>query len=92
MFEKLYGFNIEYTKEQTLFQKNRYFWICISLRAIRRIKTDKNNNLDWDAWTHMSVNFIQFHPKILKKNIFLCDKGLQSLIIDFVANLLAEKK
>ena len=59
LIEKLDGFNIEYTKEQTLFKKS-LFLILNQFAIIRRTKTGRNNNLDREAWTHISVNLIEF--------------------------------
>ena len=90
LFEKLDGFNIEYTKEQTLFKNVAIFdfeSICVPSEELKPTET-----ITWIG-KHEPIS-VSISSNLLDKPIFLCDKGPQSLIIDFVANLelLAEKK
>ena len=89
LFEKLDGFNIEYTKEQTLFKNVAIFdfeSICVPSEELKPTET-----ITWIG-KHEPIS-VSISSNLLDKPIFLCDKDPQSLIIDFVANLelLAEK-
>ena len=89
LFEKLDGFNIEYTKEQTLFKNVAIFdfeSICVPSEELKPTET-----ITWIG-KHETIS-VSISSNLLDKPIFVCDKDPQSLIIDFVANLelLAEK-
>ena len=89
LFEKLDGFNIEYTKEQTLFKNVAIFdfeSICVPSEELKPTET-----ITWIG-KHEPIS-VSISSNLLDKPIFLCAKDPQSLIIDFVANfeLLAEK-
>ena len=88
-FEKLDGFNIEYTIEQTLFKNVAIFdfeSICVPSEELKPTET-----ITWIG-KHEPISK-SVSSNLLDKPIFLCGKHPQSLIIDFVANveLLAEK-
>ena len=83
MFEKLDGFNIEYTKEQTLFENVAIFdfeSICVPSEKLKPTKAK--------TWLgkHEPIS-VSILSNFLDKPIFLCDKVPQSLIINFVASL-----
>ena len=63
--------------------KTERFWLWMNLRAIRRTETDRNKNLNREAWTHIKVNLIRF----ARKTQFLWDKEPQHFTFEFVANL-----
>ena len=83
------GFNIEYTREQTLIKNVAIFdfeSICVPSEELEPTKT-----ITWIG-KHEPIS-VPISSNLLDKPIFLCDKDPQSLIIDFVAKLelLAEK-
>ena len=83
MFEKLDGFNIKYTKEQTLFKNVAIFdfeSICVSSEELKLTET-----ITWIG-KHESIS-VSISSNLLDEHKFLCDNDPQSLIIDFVANL-----
>ena len=89
LFEKLDGFNIEYTKEQNLFKNVAIFdsdSICVPSEDFKPTET-----INWIG-KHEPIS-VSMPSNLLDKPIFLCDKDPQSLIFDFLANLelLAEK-
>ena len=69
LFEKLDGFNIEYTKIKTLF-KNVYFWLWINLHAIRRSKSTET--ITWIG-QHEIIS-VSIPSNLRNKTIFLRDK------------------
>ena len=75
LFEKLEGFNIEYTKEQTLFKNVAIFdfeSICVPSEELKPTKTK--------TWIgkHEPIS-VSISSNLLDKPIFLCDKDPQSL-------------
>ena len=89
LFEKLDGFNIEYTIEQILFKNVAVFdfeSICVPSEELKPTET-----ITWIG-KHEPIS-VSISSNSLEKPILLCDRDPQSLIIASVANLelLAEK-
>ena len=89
LFEKLDGFNIDYTKEQTLFKNVAIFdfeSICVPSEELKPTET-----ITWIG-KHEPIS-VSISSNLLDKPFF-CDQDSQPLIIDFVANLelLAESR
>ena len=77
LFEKLDGFNIEYTIEQTLFKNIAIFdfeSICVPSEELKPTKA-----ITWIG-KHESIS-VSISSNLLEKPIFLCDKDPQSLIV-----------
>ena len=89
LIEKMDGFNIDYTKEQSCFKNVAIFdfeSFCVPSEELKRRET-----ISWIG-KHEPIS-VSISSNLLDKPIFLCDKDQQSLIFDFVANLelLSEK-
>ena len=85
---KLDGFNIEYTKEQTLFKNVATFDFesyCVPCEELK-----STESITWIG-KHEPIS-VSISSNLLNKPIFLCDKDPKFLIIGFVANLDLEKK
>ena len=83
LFEKVDGFNIQYTKQQTLFKNVAIFdfdSICVPSEEFKLTET-----ITWIG-KHEPIS-LSISSNLVDKPILLCDKDPQSLIFDFVANL-----